>query len=132
MPGYYVPYSKSPGVPSMEISVKVRVGDSYEKFFPFIRFCLENSAFSPIFLPFLFNLMRFIVMLHSCSHPPKIMIKELNLNVEYNNESCQNDYRKPVSGLKKYYRLQVLEPCYANFLTVKILHVNIHLRITLI
>src|SRR5271157_3341589 len=83
MPGYYVPYGKSPGMPSMEISVKVGVGDSYEKFFPFIRFCLENSALSPFFLPFLFNLMRFIVMLHSCSHPPEIMIKELNLNVEY-------------------------------------------------
>jgi hypothetical protein len=38
------------------------------------------------------------------------MIKELNLNVEVYRESCQKDYRKPVSYLKKYYRLQVLEP----------------------
>ena len=80
MPGYYIPDCKSSGVSRMKVSVKIGVGDGYEEFFPLVRFGLENSAFIPIFLPFLFDLMRFIFLLHSCSHPLTIMIKESDCN----------------------------------------------------
>jgi hypothetical protein len=64
MPGYHVPYSKSPGVSRMKVSIKIRVGDSYEEFFQPVRFGLENPTFVPYFLPFIFNLMRFVILLH--------------------------------------------------------------------
>ena len=65
MPGYDVSYRKRPCVSGMKVSVKIGIGNGYEEFLSSVRFSLENSGFVPDFLPFFFDIVRFVFLLHS-------------------------------------------------------------------